>query len=260
MSRDAPPKPAPAKLALVTGGVRRLGAAIAERLAQDGYALALSSHNSSDAEDGLLQALNRHGNEWKIFSADLSSADSAATLINEVSLHFGHTPDLLVNNAAIFGQDRWTDIGTEQLTEHFELNLFAPILLSAELVRQAGEKARPCIIHILDQRIRNPHGDQLSYSLSKQALAGSVRMLAAAMEGRARVNGVAPGLVLSTDDYSEEQLNRLGDMMPLKKLPSPESVAQAVSYLASAQDVTGQILFADGGANLKSFDRDFLHL
>ena len=101
---------------------------------------------------------------------------------------------------------------------------------------------------------------QISYTLSKQALAASVRSMAASFAGRARYNGVAPGLVISTDDYSAEQEVRLAGMMPLGALPSPSAVADAVVYLAKAQDVTGQIIFVDGGAHLKSFDRDFMHL
>jgi NAD(P)-dependent dehydrogenase (short-subunit alcohol dehydrogenase family) len=119
---------------------------------------------------------------------------------------------------------------------------------------------RPAIVNIVDQRVVNPHRDQISYTLSKQALAASVRSMAASFAGRARYNGVAPGLVISTDDYSEEQEVRLAGMMPLGALPSPSAVADAVVYLAKAQDVTGQIIFVDGGAHLKSFDRDFMHL
>jgi pteridine reductase len=84
--------------------------------------------------------------------------------------------------------------------------------------------------------------------------------MAASFAGRARYNGVAPGLVISTNYYSEEQEVRLAGMMPLGALPSPSAVADAVLYLAKAQDVTGQIIFVDGGAHLKSFDRDFMHL
>ena len=71
---------------------------------------------------------------------------------------------------------------------------------------------------------------------------------------------VAPGLVISTDDYDAEQEERLASMMPLGALPSPSGVADAVLYLAGAKDVTGQTIFVDGGASLKSFDRDFMYL
>jgi NAD(P)-dependent dehydrogenase (short-subunit alcohol dehydrogenase family) len=165
-----------------------------------------------------------------------------------------------VNNAAMFGQDDWQTMTLETLEAHFRLNLFAPLFLSQALVQIAGPKARPAIVNILDQRIVNPHPDQMSYTLSKQALAASIRSMAASFAGRARYNGVAPGLVIATDDYTAEQETRLAQMMPLGALPSPSAVAEAVVYLAQAQDVTGQVIFVDGGAHLKSFDRDFMHL
>ena len=84
--------------------------------------------------------------------------------------------------------------------------------------------------------------------------------MATAFGEKARVNAVAPGLVIVTDDYAPEQVSRLAEMMPLGVLPDPAGVADAVLYLAGAQHVTGQTIFVDGGAHLKSFERDFLYL
>lgn len=248
-----------APLAIVTGGKRRLGAEIAAKLAAAGYALALVSHIDSAPEAALAEALYAQKSEWHGFTFDLSAGDPAE-LISTVAAHFGRTPDVLVNNAAMFGQDDWESMTLDTLEAHFRLNLFSPLLLAQALVRLASALARPSVVNILDQRIINPHRDQVSYTLSKQALAASVRSVAAAFAGRARYNGVAPGLVISTDDYTREQESRLAQMMPLGALPSPSAVADAVVYLAGAQDVTGQIIFVDGGAHLKSFDRDFMHL
>lgn len=247
-------------LALITGGMRRLGASIALKFTQAGYDLALTSHVEGDMESTLGEALAASDGEWHGFISDLSYTQNAAKLIEDVTSHFGRTPDVLVNNSAMFGQDQWPEISPQTLEEHFRLNLFSPLLLSTALVSASGAEQRPAIVHILDQRIANPHQDQLSYTLSKQALAASVRSLAAAFGGRARVNGVAPGLVISTEDYDAALEARLADMMPLGALPAPSGVADAVHYLAGAKDVTGQIIFVDGGANLKSFDRDFMHL
>ncbi|WP_432814623.1 SDR family oxidoreductase [Sphingorhabdus sp.] len=246
-------------LAIVTGGKRRLGAAIAAKLAGAGYALALVSHMDTPPEAALAAALQANAREWHAFTFDLSTGDPAR-LLDMIATHFGRTPDLLVNNAAMFGQDDWQTMTLETLGAHFRLNLFAPLLLGQALVQTSGPQARPAIVNILDQRVVNPHQDQMSYTLSKQALAASVRSMAASFAGRARYNGVAPGLVIATDDYTAEQETRLADMMPLGALPSPSAVADAVVYLAQAQDVTGQVIFVDGGAHLKSFDRDFMHL
>ena len=246
-------------LAIVTGGKRRLGAAIAAKLAGAGYALALVSHMDTPPDAALAAALELNTSEWHAFTFDLSTGDPAR-LLDMIAAHFGRTPDLLVNNAAMFGQDDWQTMTLETLEAHFRLNLFAPLLLGQALVQTSGPQARPAIVNILDQRMVNPHCDQMSYTLSKQALAASVRSMAASFAGRARYNGVAPGLVIATDDYTAQQETRLAGMMPLGALPSPSAVADAVVYLAQAQDVTGQVIFVDGGAHLKSFDRDFMHL
>ena len=240
--------------------MRRLGAIIAARLAEAGYDLALSSHGSGKPEAGLAQTLETSGAQWSHFAADLSDPSQAAGLVQSVHDHFGRAPDVLVNNAAMFGQDDWSNMDAASLLAHFQLNLFSPLLLSKTLVEAAGDTAQPAIVHIVDQRIQNPNGDQLSYTLSKQALAQSVRSLAIAFGPRARVNAVAPGLVIPTDDYDDTQMKRLASEMPLGHLPDPANVAEAVLYLATARDITGQILFVDGGANLKSFSRDFMHL
>lgn len=247
-------------LAIVTGGKRRLGAEIAARLAQAGYALALVSHVDSDPDDALLATLIKQQSNWRSFVFDLGNPENAVALVDAVTTHFGRSPDVLVNNAAMFGQDEWEDLSIATLRAHFEINLFTPLLLAQAVAKTAGPEQRPAIINIVDQRIVNPHRDQASYTLSKQALAASVRSMAASFGMRARVNGVAPGLVISTDDYTMEQEQRLAGMMPLGALPSPSGVADAVLYLAQAKDVTGQIIFVDGGAHLKSFDRDFMHL
>lgn len=247
-------------LAIVTGGKRRLGAAIAARLARAGYALALVSHLDKEPEVSLLAVLTEHESNWQPFVYDLSDPAQAGLLIDAITAHFGRVPDLLVNNAAMFGHDDWESMSIDTLEAHFCLNLFTPLLLAQALVKAAGRELQPAVVNILDQRVVNPHGDQLSYTLSKQALAASVRSLASAFGPRARVNAVAPGLVISTDDYSANQEQRLAGMMPLDTLPSPTGVADAVLYLAEAKEVTGQTIFVDGGAHLKSFDRDFMHL
>ncbi len=236
-----------------------MGAVISSRFAAAGYDVALTSHADTKPEPELAAALARSGLNWHCFLADLSDMSAPASLLANVIAKFGRAPGVLINNAAMFGQDDWQAMDAASLQEHFRLNLFAPLLLSRELVAASAE-ARPAIINILDQRIQNPHGDQISYTLSKQALAASVRSMAASFGGRARVNGVAPGLVISTDEYSEAQEAKLAEMMPLGALPDPSGVADAALYLAGAKDVTGQIIFVDGGAHLRSFDRDFMHL
>ena len=248
-------------LALVTGGVKRVGAVIAARLAESGYALALHGNSDTDPEERLAAKLRETGCPWSAFQQDFTVDGAAGTLMDQVASHFGRLPDLIVNSASIFGQDDAGSIDETALREHFRVNSLVPVLLTTALYqrRPAGSE-RACVLHILDQRVRHPNRDQLSYTLSKQALAGSVRSLAIACADKLRVNGVAPGLTLTAGEYGDEQLANITAMMPLDRLPAPDDIADAILYLASAQAVTGQIIDVDGGANLKGFDRDFVHL
>ena len=92
------------------------------------------------------------------------------------------------------------------------------------------------------------------------ALAGLTRLSASTLAPQIRVNAVAPGLTIATSDYDEGQMERLAKLMPLERLPQAEQIAEAVLYLAGAGVVTGQTVYVDGGAHLRSYDRDFMHL
>ena len=257
MTAPAPPAP---KLALVTGGMHRLGAAIAARLAAAGYALALHKHHASDPEAHLAAALERHGTHWHRFRADLGNVEEVATLIPRIVAHFGRAPDLLVNNAALFAEGSWDAMTATDLARMTGVNHHAPVLLAQALVAASPPTSQPTIVNIVDQRVANPVPDQLAYSLSKGALFQATRTLAAAFGSRARVNAVAPGLTIVTDDYTPGQAERLAARMPLGHLPTPADVADAVLFLAQATATTGQTIFVDGGASITPLGRDFVYL
>lgn len=246
-------------LALVTGGWRRIGAAIARRLARDGFDLALHAHRPASVDAQLVAELAGEGAQAKALVGELADADVAERLIGEATEAFGRAPTLLVNCASRFSEGGWEDLTGEALDEHFRINLFAPVLLTRAFAGALGERPGS-VVMILDQRVRNPVPDQVAYSLSKQALQGAVRILARALAPRVRVNGVAPGLVLPTDDYDPAQWERLRALMPLRALPTPEQIADAVAWLARAEAVTAQTVFVDAGANLESYPRDFVYL
>lgn len=248
------------KLALVTGGCRRLGAAISGRLAEAGWSLALHARHDPEPEPALLARLVQTGCRWHGFAADLSIAHDVEALVGQVSDHFGSPPQLLVNNASIFGQEPLESATMGSMERHFRVNSAAPVLLARDVAGRAMGGEPAVIVNILDQRIRHPGGDQASYTVSKLALAASTRMLARALAPSARVCGVAPGLTLPTSEYLPRQMARLEDAMPLGLLPDPEDIADAVLYLASARATTGQVVYVDGGASLQDFSRDFLYL
>ena len=243
-------------LALITGGWRRIGAAVASALAEDGWDLALHAHHAESFDETFAAKL---GAEVRGFTADLTGAEAPEHLVGEAAQAFGRAPTLLVNSASIFRVDRLATLTAESLDAHMRTNLYAPLLLTQAFAARLGE-AEGSVVMLLDQRVRNPVPDQLAYSLSKQALHASMRNLARELAPRVRVNGVAPGLVLPTADYDDAQWERLRTMMPLQRLPTPADVASAVVWLARAPAVTGQTIFVDAGANLEAYARDFVYL
>ena len=264
-------------LALVTGGLHRIGAAIAARLAGAGYDLALHSRSGGEAEPELADAIRTTACDWAYLAQDLSQTGGATALYGAVVERFGRCPTLLVNNASLFGADSIMDADDNAMSAHFAVNITAPVQLAREMARSlfgpspsasasefdpspsAGASGH-CVVNIIDQRVRNPVPDQFAYTVSKQALWQATRTMAIALAPAIRVNAVAPGLTLPTEDFAPGQMDRIAGMMPLQRLPSPPDIADAVLYLAQAQSVTGQTIFVDGGAAMKSFERDFVAL
>lgn len=248
------------RLALVTGGHRRLGGIIAGALARAGHSLAIHGSHDTRLDSHLALTFEEEGTEWDGFVADFADPDSAEELVARVAERFGRPPDILVNSAAIFGQDRLDTVSADELMRHFAVNCAAPVLLTKAFATIPAGPGDRCIVNILDQRLDHPHADQLAYTLSKFALAGLTRTSAQSLAPRVRVNAVAPGLTIATPDYDAAQMERLEAMMPLERLPQGDQIAQAVLYLAEATATTGQTLYVDGGAHLRSYDRDFMHL
>lgn len=243
-------------LALVTGGLHRIGAAIARALAAAGYDLVLHYAHDGEPEPGLVDALADAGATWQKFSADLAQPGAAAALFAEASQMAGRAPSLIVNNASRFGDGGWQALSDAAIAQHLAINLTAPVMLAHALASAGGG----AVVNILDQRVLNPVPDQTAYTISKQALWQATRTLAVAMAPAVRVNAVAPGLTLPTDSYAPGQMDRLASAMPLARLATPAEIAAAVVFLAQAESVTGQTIFVDAGANLRSYERDFVAL
>lgn len=248
------------RLALVTGGHRRLGGVISAALAHAGHSLAIHGSHDTRLDTHLALAMEEAGTEWEGFVVDFTDPEGAEELIAMVASRFGRPPDILVNCAAIFGQDRLEDVTVDTLMQHYAVNCAAPTMITKAFATVPAGPGDRCIINILDQRIDHPHADQLAYTLSKVALAGLTRLTASSLAPHIRVNAIAPGLTIATPDYEEEQIEKLTEMMPLGRLPQAEQIAEAVIYLSNATAVTGQTIYVDGGAHMRSYERDFMHL
>ena len=242
-------------LALVTGGLHRIGAAIAQRLAEAGHDLALHKRSPAEPDPALTQTLAQTGVRHERFRQDLAEAGAAAALFDAVVAAFGRAPDVIINNASRFTDTALATLDHAELAETLSVNLITPVLLTQRMVAHGQPGV---VINIVDQRVINPVPDQFAYTLSKQALWQATRSMAVAAAPGVRVNAVAPGLTLPTADYAPGQMARVAAAMPLAQLPTPSDIADAVLYLVGAGAVTGQTIFVDGGANLRSFERDFV--
>jgi hypothetical protein len=244
-------------LALVTGGARRLGRAIALRLADSGADVVIHYRSSAaDADETAREACERGVRAWAV-GFDQSDPLSIKRGLSEIRALCGRAPDVLVNSASVFEWDDLSTLSATGLQRHFETNLFGPLLLTQALVAGATDETRGAIINLLDQKLFAPNPDHLSYTLSKYALAGATEVLARQLAPRFRVGAVAPGYTLPGPGDSNERFDQLHDRNPLRRGPLASDIADAVAFLVASKAMTGQTLIVDGGARFLAAGRDF---
>jgi NAD(P)-dependent dehydrogenase (short-subunit alcohol dehydrogenase family) len=164
---------------------------------------------------------------------------------------------LLVNNAARFAWDGLGEFSPQEFDAHMAVNVRAPALLLERFARAHGEGRDALIVNLLDSKLAAPNPDYLSYTLSKQALAGLTELAARALASQGiRVNGIAPGLMLRSSGQSEENFAAMHSNNPLRRGVDPDQIIEALRYLIAATRVTGQILFVDSGHRFMALDRD----
>ncbi|SPA28357.1 putative deshydrogenase [Cupriavidus taiwanensis] len=267
---DTAGQPAARGVALVTGGARRLGRAIALELAAQGWDVAVHCHRSVDEAEALATQIRALGRRAAVLRADLADEAATSRLVADCTAALG-VPTCLVNNASLFQYDVATSFSYASLDTHMRTNVAAPLLLARELHKAlaaaagaegAGKAAEPrgVVINLLDQKLDNLNPDFLSYTLSKAALQTATVQLAQALAPRLRVVGVAPGITLVSGEQSEQSFRRAHRVTPLGQSSTPEDIAQAVAYLAQARAVTGTTLYVDGGQHLMPLARDVMFL
>ena len=233
--------------ALITGGAKRIGRAIALSLAGKEYNIALHYRTSQQDAESAASDIRSKGVECELFQCDLSDSDKVATLIPRV---FERCPDcsLLVNNASVFQRARLMETDEALFDRHFNTNLKAPFFLSRDFARLCRKGH---IINILDTKISRTLVEYFAYTLTKKALFEFTRMAAKELGPSIRVNGVSPGLILPSADLGPEDFEKMGDRVPLKTTGNPASIVSAVHFLIDNTFITGECIFVDGGEHLK---------
>ena len=234
--------------ALITGGARRIGRAIALALASAGYGVALHAHHSRQEAEALAGDIVGSGGRASVVLADLAEHDAVRKLVPAAAAFRPLT--LLVNNASEFSEDEIATLDPTRFQRTMTVNLGTPLLLAQAFAAQIPAGADASIVNILDQRVLKPTPRFLSYTLSKSALYTATMTLAQALAPAVRVNGVAPGPTLPSPRQSAELFAAQARALPLQRGPTPEDIAAAVVYLAGAKSVTGAVIAVDGGQHL----------
>jgi NAD(P)-dependent dehydrogenase (short-subunit alcohol dehydrogenase family) len=235
--------------ALVTGAGKRLGRAMVEALAADGFDVAVHCHRSLAEAEAVAAAVRGSGRRAVVLAADLSREAEAAALVPAAAAALGPL-GLLVNNASTFRLDRLETADRESWDAHLETNLRAPVVLARDFVRQLPPEAEGLIVNMLDQRVHNLTPNFLSYSVSRLGLWAATQVLARELAPRVRVNAIGPGPTLPAPGMPEASFRALVGGTPLRRGPTPEEIAAALRFIVAMPAMTGQMITLDGGQQL----------
>lgn len=238
------------RTALVTGGARRLGRAVAIALAEAGFDVALHCHESTDEAEATAAAIRGLGRAATVLQSDLS-ADAGSDALAAAAVAAIGPLGVLVNNASAFERDEWDTATRESWDRHLEPNLRAPFVLSQHFARALPEAAEGVVINMLDQRVWSITPHFTSYTVSKAGLWALTRALALALAPRVRVCAIGPGPALPSARQSPAQFDRQAASTPLGRPTSPEEVGRAALAILALPSLTGQMLALDGGQHLQ---------
>ncbi|MCL6729417.1 SDR family oxidoreductase [Sphingomonas hankyongi] len=233
------------RTAIVTGGGKRVGAEIVAALLVDGWHVIAHVHHEDDkVPDGAVKVV-----------ADLAECDCADRIFAAAQ---GLPPvRLLVNNAARFAWDGFGEFSPSEFDAHMAVNVRAPALLIERLAASHFGTGDVLVVNLLDAKLVAPNPDYLSYTLSKQALAGLTEIAARGLAARRiRVNAIAPGLMFQSSGQSAENFEAMHASNPLGRGVEPHDIVAAIRYLVAAPSVTGETIVIDSGHSFLGRERD----
>ncbi len=245
--------PAVTKVALVTGGAKRIGQAIAIHLHQLGFDIALHYCSSTEKATALAdELLGLRINSCQLFQADLGDQKQLCALTAALCERYSSL-DLLVNNASSFMPTPIGDCVTKQFDDLLDANLRGPYFLIQGLLPLMQSRGAS-IVNLTDVNIDRPLHHYSAYTAAKAGLASLTRSLAVELAPHIRVNGIAPGVILWPEEsgtFDAAMREKAIENAPLKRMGNPQDIARTVEFLAcNAPFITGQIIAVDGGWSL----------
>ncbi len=241
------------KVILITGGAKRVGAAICRELHAHGAQLMIHYKTSATEARALQAELNLlRANSVAIIQGDLLNVAVLPSLVSETVKHFGKL-DALINNASTYFPTDLGQINEDNWHDLIGSNLKAPVFL-VQAAASELRKNHGCIINITDMHIERPKKGYIVYSVAKAGLVTLTKSLAQELSPEVRVNAVAPGPVQwpeNNPQFDEVYRQRVINQTLLKRIGEPEDVAKAIKFLIyDAPFVTGHVLAVDGGRSL----------
>lgn len=239
------------KVALVTGAAKRLGRAIALALGEQGCHVAVHYRSSEQEAMETVATLQSMGVHASPFRADLTDEEQVLAMMQQVKTTFGRL-DILVNSAAIFARTPLEQLDAATWRTFMDANLTSVFLCcryAADLLRE-GEGG--VIVNISDTAALKPWTAFLPYCVSKAGVIALTLGLAKALAPKVRVNCVALGTVLPSDEFGEQWRQEISAKTLLQRLGTPQEVAQAVLFCLTCDYLTGAIIPLDGGRHLRS--------
>jgi NAD(P)-dependent dehydrogenase (short-subunit alcohol dehydrogenase family) len=244
-------------LALVTGGAKRIGAALATALAARGHLVAIHCNRSVAEGEALAETLASNGAPRPlVVTADLAREDCA----NRIFAQLPAAPTLLVNNASLFVEDQLGALDPALWEAHLAVNLRAPVLLMQRFATSLPVNATGLVVNLSDAKLASPNADFFSYTISKMALAGATELAARALAPRIRVNAIAPAVTLVSGPQSRANFEAAHVLNPLGRGVDVVDLVRALLYLVDTPTVTGQTLTIDSGQRFLGLPRDVAYM
>ncbi len=241
---------------LITGGARRIGAAISNAFGRAGWHVVIHHRDSPDEAEALAQSLP----SAEAVSCDLAQGDEAVALIASLALRLGDWR-VLVNNASVFRHDTVEALDPAVFDEAMAVNAATPVRMAQAFLARAKARGGRRVIQLTDQKLLNPNPDFLSYTMAKHALGATIPMMAmASTSAQDRIYGLAPGASLPSFDQADAEHEVSGRLNLLGRLTAPGELAAAALFLSQGWLASGETLIVDSGLHLLPQPRDVLFL